>query len=110
MSNSVVVHKGRTVTIIADLGEDISGDSAMPTSEIRATPEQSGTLIATWSVAYPPGGDGTNGEVELKLDNTITGQIVAPSGYMDIKRVIGGEPIAVFDQPLEVEFRGTVTA
>lgn len=109
MSNSVRVHKGRTVTVAVDLGEDVSGDSAMPTSEIRATPERDGLLLATWAVAYPPGGDGTDGMVVLVLDDITTGQITAPKGYMDIKRVIGGEPIAVFDEALEVEFIGTVT-
>jgi hypothetical protein len=28
---------------------------------------------------------------------------------MDLKRVSGSEPLAVFDQPLEVSFRGSVT-
>ena len=28
---------------------------------------------------------------------------------MDLKRVSGGEPLAIFDKPLEVVFQGVVT-
>jgi hypothetical protein len=54
--------------------------------------------------------DGTDGKLILTLDDSDTNAITASSGYMDLKRVSGGEPIPVFDKPLEVVFRGSVTA
>ena len=102
MSDTLVVYKGRTNIITVSLGIDVSGD--VITSEIRTA---SGTLIATWTVVFDS--DGTNGELILTLDNSVTTSITYPSGLMDLKRLTGGEPIAVFDNPLEVEFRETVT-
>jgi hypothetical protein len=106
MSSKVIVHKGRTNIVTVSLGIDVSADTI--TSEIRAEPEQDSTLIATWAVTKV--GGGSTGELSLKLDDTITSGIDATSGYMDLKRIVSGEPIAVFDKPLEVVFRGTVTA
>lgn len=104
MSSAVVVHKGRTNTLIVDLRTDITGDTI--TSEIRAEPNQDSLLIATWTVTVD---DASLGLLTLTLDDILTDQITAPNGYMDLKRVSSGEPIPVFDRPLEVEFRGTVT-
>jgi hypothetical protein len=102
MSDTIVVYKGRTNIITVSLGIDVSADTL--TSEIR-TP--SGVLIATWTVTFD--GDGTDGELVLTMDNSITSAITYPTGLMDIKRVSGGEPLPVFDKALEVEFRETVT-
>lgn len=106
MASKVIVHKGRTVVVTVSLGINVSADTF--TSQIRAEPDAASTLIATWTVAKI--GGGTTGELTLTLDNTLTAAITADSGYMDLKRVVGTEPIQVFDKPLEVEFRGTVTA
>lgn len=105
MSNALIVHKGRTNLVTVQMGADVSADTI--TSEIRAEPEQDSLLIATWVVTKPNGG--ADGEVLLKLDDTITAQITSTGGYMDIKRVSGGEPYPVFEKPLEVVFQGTVT-
>jgi hypothetical protein len=105
MANTIVVHKGRTNIIACDMGMDVSADTI--TSEIRSEPDVSSPLLATWEVTFLT--DGTDGELVLTLDDVITGQIKANSGYMDIKRVSGGEPLPVFDKPLEVTFRGSVT-
>lgn len=105
MSNAIVVYKGRTNIITVSLGIDVSGDTI--TSEIRSEPDISAPLIAEWQVAFET--DGVDGELVLTLDNTITEQITVNSGYMDLKRVTGIEPLAVFDRPLEVVFRGSVT-
>ncbi len=105
MSNEVIVHKGRTNIIIIDMGIDVSGD--VFTSEIRSEPNQEATLLATWQVVFES--DGSDGRFILTLDDFITSEIRATSGYMDLKRVTGGEPIPVFDTPLKVSFRGTVT-
>jgi hypothetical protein len=105
MSNKVIVHKGRTNTLTVDLGINVSADTF--TSEIRSEPDSSSPLIATWIVTFAT--NGADGKLVLKMDDVITAQIKANSGYMDLKRVTGAEPVPVFDRPLEVSFRGTVT-
>jgi hypothetical protein len=105
MSNQVVVHKGRTNKVLVDLGVNVSADTI--TSQIRSEPRSDSTLIATWVVAKVDGG--VNGELTLTLDDSATSNITVLTGYMDIKRIVSGEPIPVFDKPLEVVFRGTVT-
>jgi hypothetical protein len=102
MSDKIIVYKGRTNIITVSLGFDASND--VITSEIRTA---SGTLIATWAVAFD--GDGTDGELVLTLDNSATSGIQYTSGFMDLKRLIGAEPVSVFDEPVEVEFRAVVT-
>lgn len=104
MANVVVVHKGRTVKLSVNLGFD-SSDTF--TSEIRALPDRASTLIATWTVTNVQTAPAS---FDLVLDDALTAAITAKSGYMDLKRISGGQPIDVFDRPLEVEFRGTVTA
>lgn len=106
MSNKIIVHKGRTNTVQVFLGYDVSDDEI--TSEIRSEPTLESTLIATWAVSFLT--DGTDGKLVLSLDDTVTTGITANSGYMDLKRVVGTEPVPVFDEPLEVVFRGAVTA
>lgn len=109
MATQIIVHKGRTVILPVNLGIDLSALPASHiTSEIRSEPELAAPLLATWDVAYET--DGSDGVLILTLDDVITGQIVAKSGFMDLKRVVGGEPFAVFAQPIEVSFLGSVTA
>lgn len=105
MSNKVIVHKNRTNTLLVNMGINVVG--SVITSEIRSEPSVDSPLIAQWVVSYVT--DGTDGKLKLVLDNTFTADIKANSGYMDMKRVVGGEPLAVFDEPLEVAFIGTVT-
>lgn len=106
MGNEVIVYKNRTNVITVDMGEDVAGITI--TSEIRAEPDHTSTLIATWTVANVT--DGHDGMIKLTLDNTTTSAITADRGYMDLKKMVSGEPLPVFDEPLEVSFRGTVTA
>lgn len=101
-TNTIIVYKNRTNIITVSLGIDVSGDTI--TSEIRT---ESGVLIVTWTVTFD--GDGSDGELILTLDNSVTSAISYSGGLMDLKRVSNGEPIAVFDKPVEVEFRSTVT-
>jgi len=105
MSNTVVVHKNRTNTLYVDLGFDVAGETLE--SEIRSEATVGSDLIATWTIGFLT--DGTDGRLILTLDDAITAAIAEAKGYMDIKRVSAGEPIPVFDRPLEVEFRETVT-
>ena len=105
MSGKITIDKGRTKRLTMHLGIDITGDTI--TSEIRTQPEATSTLIATWTVTVE---DAPTGAILLVLDNTITGAITQVSGYMDVKRVSGGEPLSVFEEPLEVYFQGVPTA
>jgi hypothetical protein len=105
MSSKVIVHKDRTNILTVSLGIDVSAD--VITSEIRSEPDVNAPLIATWEVSFKT--DGTDGELVLRIDDLAASQIKANSGYMDLKRVTGSEPVPVFDQPLEVGFRGLVT-
>lgn len=105
MSNTVIVHKGRTMSLPVELGYDITGETF--TSEIRTQPDQDAVLIATWTVSVV---NATTGSLLLEMDDLVTGQVAEDRGYMDVRRLSGGEPLAVWDRPLEVEFRGTVTA
>lgn len=106
MSSAVIVHKGRSNTLPVALGIDVSADTI--TSQIRSEPDQSAPLLATWLVSFVT--DGTDGELLLYLDDTFSAQVAVSRGYMDIKRVTGGEPVPVFEEPLEVIFKGSVTA
>lgn len=105
MTSKIIVYKNRTNFLPVSMGIDVSG--SVITSEIRSEPTVEAPLIATWTVTFKT--DGKDGEIILRLDDGVTSQIQANSGYMDLKRMVGGEPVAVFDQPLEVSFRGAVT-
>lgn len=105
MADKVVVHKGRTNTLIIKMGINISAD--IFTSECRTEPTVESPLIAAWTVRFL--NDGTDGQLLLTMDDVVTKGIKEAGGYMDLKRVTGGEPVPVFDRPLEVSFRGTVT-
>ncbi|MET0786104.1 MAG: hypothetical protein ABWY25_05310 [Paenisporosarcina sp.] len=100
--SKVIVHKNRVNIITVSLGIDVSGDDI--SSEIRSEPDSTSPLIATWDVTFDT--DGSDGELILTMPEL---EITANSGYMDIKRVTGGMAVPVFDRPLEVDFRGTVT-
>ena len=83
---------------------NVTGDTI--TAQIRTAPDTDATLVATFAVTVV---DAPTGEILLVLDNSVTAGIDVGSGYMDIKRTSGGEPLPVFDRPLEVRFAGTVT-
>lgn len=103
--DEVVVHKNRTNVLQVSLGLDVSAD--VLTSEIRTKANMESTLVATWDVSFAT--DGTDGNLLLTLDDSELLAITVKSGYMDIKRITGGEPLAVFDKPVKVLFRDTVT-
>lgn len=104
--DEIIVYKNRTNTLTISLGFDVSTDTF--SSEIREKADYTSTLIATWTIAFLT--DGTDGELILTLDDSVTSAITAKKGYMDLKRVTGGEPVNVFDEPLAVVFRTPVTA
>ncbi len=101
----VIVHKGRTTVVSVSVGVDVSQDAI--TSEIRDGKSQSAELIATWVVSFAT--DGKDGELILTLDDSPTPEITKRVGYMDLKRITAGEPLPVFDEPLEVIFKESIT-
>jgi len=104
MANPVVVYKGRTNVVLLNLGIDVSSD--VITSEIRVGKSIDTDLIVTWDVEFVT--DGTDGECRLTLDDSVS-SVEEDSGFMDVKRVSGGEPYQVFSAPLKVLFKEVVT-
>lgn len=102
MPKPLVIHKGRTNIIPVGLGFDVSGDDFK--SEIRDSKSE---LIAEFEVTFLT--DGTDGELILTLDNSESENIDKTYGFMDIKRVSNGEPLSVFNGPLQVVFKSVVT-
>ena len=105
MPDKIVVHKGRWNVLPVELGVDVSADTFA--SQIRSQPDQDSQLLMTWTIAFTT--DGTDGSLRLTVDDAITADIEVKSGWMDLKRVSGGQPVPVWEKPLEVEFRGSVT-
>lgn len=106
----IVVHKNRTNVLRVSLGMDVSLDTF--TSEIRAEANNSSTLYGTYVCNFLT--DGTDGELVLTLDDSevlSANPVLADvkKGYMDIRRLSGGEPYPVFNAPIKVVFQDTVT-
>jgi hypothetical protein len=102
--SDVVVYKLRTTIIRVNLGIDVSGDTI--TSQIREGKEHTSTLIGEWDVTFDT--DGVDGKLRFTLDDS-EANITQSKGYMDIKRVSGGEPLPVFSSPIKVLFKEQVT-
>lgn len=103
--NQIIVHKDRTTVITVSLGMDVSDDTI--TSEIRVGRNSETELIAEWTVEFDT--DGADGELVLTIDDSVAADIDKKKGYMDMKRISGGEPLPVFDYPLEVVFKESIT-
>jgi len=99
------VYKGRRTAISVGLGYDVSSDTF--SSQIRDEPERSASLLATWTITFLT--DGTDGELVLTLPASQTTDVEESGGWMDLKRVSGGEPFNVWDDPVEVLFKEPVT-
>ena len=106
MASQIFVYKNRTNIITVSLGMNVQNDTF--TSEIRKEKNSSSTLLATWTVSFVT--NGTDGMLKLTLDNSQLINITRSNGFMDIKRTTSGEPVPVFDDPIEVIFREVVTA
>lgn len=91
----VIVKKGKTVGVGVSLGFNVSADTI--TSDIRVSEDPLSAIIASWVVTFET--DGTDGDLLLTLDSTITTAIVQTTGYMDLKRVAGGPPLPIFVNP-----------
>lgn len=98
------VYRGRTNVVPFDLGVDVTGDTIV--AEIRATPEPTSDLLATWTVSVT---DEATGVGTLTLDDSVA-DVAVDRGWTDILRVTGGEPVSMFDEPLRVVFVDMPTA
>lgn len=101
----LIVYKDRTNVVQVSLGIDVSDDTF--NSEIRTEEKITSLLMATWVVTFLT--DGTDGELILTLDNSLLNDITRSSGFMDLKRVSNGEPLPVFESPIEVIFQESIT-
>lgn len=101
----ITVHLGRTKILPVSLGYDVSEETIK--SQIRARKDASSDLIAEWSVSFLD--DGSDGEIILTLDDSVTAEIEHNKGYMDIMRISDGEPVPAFDEIIEVLFQEPVT-
>lgn len=105
MGVALKVYKNRTNVVPVNLGFDVSTDTI--TSEIREDKKIDSPLIATWSVDFLT--DGVDGKLIFTLDDSVLSSITQKHGYMDVKRLSGGEPLPVFSSPLRVTFEEVVT-
>ncbi len=106
MAKQTVVHKGRYAIKRVNLNEDLSSYSIGDfISQIRARPDRTSELIATWDIVFD-NGTGTDGVLRLTMEDDVTGAITHDEGFMDVMRVDGGQKTSCFDEPLAVEFRG----
>lgn len=105
MYETIKIDVGRTNIVQMALGFDVSGDTFV--CQIREEPNVLSTLIAAMTVTFKT--DGVDGELVLKLDNSVSAGIARRTGYLDVKRTSGGEPLSVLDDPIQVIFEGVVT-
>jgi len=106
MESKLNVYKNRTNIISVGFGYDVSGSTFE--SEIRVGKDSASDLIATWTITFAT--DGTDGELIFTLDDAVSATITNFKGFMDIKKVTGGEPLPVINGPIEVFFKDQVTA
>lgn len=106
MSGKLIVYKNRDNVYRCDMGMDVSTDTL--TSQIRTEADPGSTLLATFTITMGDAG-GVDGEIILTLLAEDLDEINAREGWMDIKRVVDGRPLPVFDGALEVDFRGLPT-
>lgn len=103
MTDALKIHRGRTMLVPVSLSYDVTPDTY--TSQIRKARDVNSPLIATFTVTKPK-----PTELLCTLDDSVTAAITAQVGWWDIKRVVGGEPFNVFEEPVPVIFLGVVTA
>jgi hypothetical protein len=107
MYNPVKISKGRTTTLLVNLNVDLSDDDSMPTAQVRADKNPTSALLGTWVVNFVT--DGVDGKLVLTMDNSQSTGVTRSNGYMDVKRLVGGEPLSAFDEPIPVVFEEVVT-
>ena len=102
---TIQVWLGRTNEVEIDFGEDVSTSSV--SSQIREEPNSQSPLIAQWTSSFKT--NGADGVVVLKLQPTDLSSVTEERGYMDIKRVVGGESVVDLDNHIKVIFIKPIT-
>lgn len=100
----ITLYKNRTNKIKVNLGIDVSGDTF--TTQIAEKANTTSPRIATGSVVFDT--TGTDGKLVVTFENENLASVAVKSGFMDLKRVSGGEPLPVFP-PVKVNFLDVVT-
>ena len=77
------------------------------TSQIRKEKNRESELLGEFVVTFVT--DGTDGELKLTFDDSVSDDVEKSKGWMDMKRLTGGEPMNVWDDPIEVLFKEPVT-
>lgn len=101
--NPIVIQRRRTERVIVKLAYSVSSDTI--TSQIRVGVNPTANKIADFVVTVSEDGR----TIYLDLDDSVTQYITQSGGYMDIKRVTGGEPVSILDDPIPVVFKNVVT-
>jgi len=102
------IFKRRTNTIRFRLGADYSADTL--SSDIRVSKDDESELIVSWTIIPEPATDPEDGIYLFSIDDALLPSDIVDKGWMDIKRVSGGEPVpGPFDKPLQVKFVEVVT-
>lgn len=104
--SEIVLFKNRTNRFKVNLGIDVSGDTF--TCQVREKAIVSAPLIAT-ATSVLPVTTGVDGMLYVLFDDNTLNAVTAKSGYLDLKRMSGGEPLPVF-APVKVKFQEVVTA
>ena len=99
------IYLGRTNLLRVRYGFDISNDTF--SSQIRSEPSRTSELLATWETDFTS--DGSDGELLLTLPVAETAGIEDEVGWMDVKRIVNGNPIAGFDGLIKIIFEDSVT-
>ena len=97
-----------TNVVLVSLGYSVKDD--LLTSQIRTGTDITSDLVVEWAVEFV--NDGSDGQLRLTVDDAVPVDPSVEFGYMDMKRVIGGEggePVPVFSGPILVTFLDVVT-
>lgn len=103
MTNPVLtVYKQRTnIYEFVFFGMDLSED--VITSQIRRGRSTTSHKIVEFEIR--PKTDGKDGRFIFTIDDSNLQSITDVMGYLDIKRMSGGEPLPVLESPIEVVFQ-----
>ena len=102
--STVDVHKHRTTELHVILPYPTEND--IFTSQVRKGRSQATEVIVEWNVSKS---EESSNKLILVIDDELASTITETTGYMDIKRVTAGEPLAVFNDPILVTFKDVIT-
>ena len=100
--SEIILYKNRTNRFKVNLGIDVSTDTF--TCQVREKALVTAPLIATATSETT----GVDGVLYVLFDDATLSAVTAKSGYLDLKRMSGGEPLPVF-APVKVKFQEVVT-